>query len=62
MSWFWCLNHKTVEEGFGCGTTSRLGPYATQAEAATALERVRKRKQEEDALEEERDSWGTKRK
>ena len=49
MTWFWCLDHKRVEKDAGCGSTSRIGPYATQAEAATALERTRKREEEQEA-------------
>ena len=52
MAWFWCLDHKRVEQDIGCGSTTRIGPYATPAEAETALERVRKRKDEQ----EERDT------
>lgn len=43
MSWFWCLDHKSVEQDFGCGSTTRIGPYATQAEAASAVARTRLR-------------------
>ena len=60
MSFFWCLDHKAVEEGFGCGSTSRLGPYDTQAEAATAMSRVRKRGAEQDAKDKAREDWGKK--
>lgn len=48
-SYFWCLDHKSVEEGFGCGSTTRIGPYSSAAEAAAALERTRRRKAEQDA-------------
>ena len=34
MSYWWCLDHKTVEQGLGCGSTTRLGPYDTQQQAA----------------------------
>lgn len=56
MPWSWCLEHKAVEEGAGCGNSSRIGPYATFGEAATALERIRKREKEQQArdAEEER--------
>lgn len=57
MNWFWCLDHKCVEKDFGCGSTSRIGPYATQAEAEAALERTRKREgeqKERDASEEKK--------
>lgn len=49
MNWFWCLEHKEVEEGAGCRSTSRLGPYATKEEAAGAIERTRQRTAEQDA-------------
>jgi hypothetical protein len=43
------LDHKGVEEGAGCGSTSRIGPYITKDEAATALKRVRAREAEQEA-------------
>lgn len=48
-NYYWCLEHNKVEESVGCGSTTRIGPYATAAEAATALERTRQRKAEQDA-------------
>ena len=48
MSFYWCLEHKCVEESIGCGSTTRIGPYATQAEAATALDRTRQREAEQE--------------
>lgn len=61
MSYWWCLSHKQVEEGLGCGSTSRIGPYDTKEQAASALERVKKREEEqvEKDNEEER-KWGKK--
>ena len=53
MSWWWCLDHKTVEEGLGCGSTSRVGPYDTQERAATALERIGQRETEQQAKDKE---------
>lgn len=47
MSYWWCLEHKRVEESLGCGSTSRLGPYDSQQQAASALERVGKREAEQ---------------
>ncbi|MBS42243.1 MAG: hypothetical protein CMH83_03505 [Nocardioides sp.] len=44
--WF-CLKHHRVEGRDGCPNKDRLGPYATQAEAARALESV----------EENNDAW-----
>lgn len=47
MRFFWCLEHKQIEEDFGCGSTSRIGPYETEAEAVTALSRTRQREAEQ---------------
>jgi hypothetical protein len=41
--WWYCLRHKTVEQGDGCGNTDRLGPYATPEEASRALEKAAER-------------------
>jgi hypothetical protein len=49
MSFWWCLDHKRVEEGLGCGSTTRIGPYETQERAATALDRTRQRAAEQEA-------------
>lgn len=49
MNFFWCLEHKCVEQEFGCGSTSRIGPYDTEAEAASALSRTRQRGAEQEA-------------
>ncbi|WP_134767602.1 hypothetical protein [Nocardioides sp. 1609] len=36
---FWyCLKHSTVEGRDGCPNKDRLGPYASEAEAARAIE------------------------
>jgi len=43
MSYFFCLKHHTVEGEDGCRASDRLGPYATEAEAARALEKVEER-------------------
>jgi len=45
--WF-CLKHHTVEGEEGCRNADRLGPYATEAEAARALEKVEERNEEWD--------------
>lgn len=47
MAWWWCLEHKQVEEGLGCGSTTRVGPYDSPDRAATALERIGKRETEQ---------------
>ena len=43
QQWFYCLKHKTAEQGIICGSKNRLGPYATEAEASRALEIARER-------------------
>jgi hypothetical protein len=44
--WFYCLRHRTVEEGLHCPAKDRLGPYATRAEAEHAVETARQRDEE----------------
>jgi hypothetical protein len=44
--WFFCLKHKRVEHGPGCPDRDRMGPYATEGEAANALERARGRNEQ----------------
>jgi hypothetical protein len=46
-SWWYCLDHSAVEPYYGCRSAARLGPYATEAEAANAL----------DLAAERNDSW-----
>ena len=41
--WWFNLSTHAVEQGPGSGNHDRLGPYATEAEAAAALERARAR-------------------
>ncbi len=43
MSWYYCLVHQKVEPENGCANAERLGPFATEAEAADALELARDR-------------------
>jgi hypothetical protein len=52
MQWWFCLIHKTVEEGVGCANASRLGPYETRELAETAIERISKRQEDLDSEEE----------
>lgn len=47
MSYWWCLEHKETEEGLGCGSTTRLGPYPTREQAALALRRINAREAEQ---------------
>lgn len=44
--WYWCLVHKAVEHGPGCPNRQRLGPYATEFEAAHAIEHAAERNEE----------------
>ena len=43
MNWYFCLVHQRVEPEVGCPNAERLGPYATEAEAALALETAKDR-------------------
>lgn len=47
-TWWWCIDHKTVEGVDGCGPSHRLGPYDTREEAEHALEKVAQRNAEWD--------------
>ncbi len=47
MTWWWCLDHKRVEQNGGCGSTTRVGPYDTEQQAASAMDRVRERSAKE---------------
>jgi len=61
MAWWWCLEHKQVEEQLGCGSTTRLGPYDSAQQAATALERIHQREEEQVAKDQEIErKWGKK--
>lgn len=44
--WFYCLEHRTVEEGPQCRAADRLGPYGTREEARHAMETARERNEE----------------
>jgi hypothetical protein len=46
--WYWCLKHQAVEPYEGCRSEERLGPYETQAEAASALQKVAERNKQFD--------------
>jgi hypothetical protein len=41
--YWYCLKHHAVEPPEGCSYADRLGPYATEEEAAHALEKVEER-------------------
>lgn len=47
--YWWSLTHHRVEQGPGSPNAERLGPYATYEEAASAIERARRRTEEWDA-------------
>ncbi|HET6729665.1 MAG TPA: SPOR domain-containing protein [Jiangellaceae bacterium] len=56
-AWYWCLDHQRVEPEQGCPNHRRLGPYATQEEAAGAIELARARTEEWDAQDRAEDDW-----
>ncbi|MEX0170937.1 hypothetical protein [Streptomyces sp. LMG1-1-1.1] len=41
--WYYCLEHKKVEEGPECPAKNRFGPYTSREEASHALETARER-------------------
>ncbi len=41
--WYYCLEHKKVEEGPDCPGKDRFGPYASRQEAEHAMESARER-------------------
>lgn len=61
MSWWWCLTHGRVEgsgtDDEGCANMDRLGPYASQEQAAGALDRAKARTAEQDARDAAEDDW-----
>jgi hypothetical protein len=46
--WF-CLDHHTVEAFHGCGSQNRIGPFATESEAARALQTIAERERRYEA-------------
>ncbi|MBW1596512.1 hypothetical protein [Streptomyces sp. JJ38] len=44
--WYYCLKHRTVEEGPQCGALDRFGPYPSREAAAHAMETARERNEE----------------
>ncbi|MEV0615835.1 hypothetical protein AB0I81_21155 [Nonomuraea sp. NPDC050404] len=38
--WWFCLKHMRVEPDKGCPNKDRMGPYASEQEAAGALQRA----------------------
>jgi len=53
MAYWWCLLHQQVEGEQGCGHKDRLGPYATSAAAAHALDKARERNEDWDRQDDE---------
>ena len=51
VDWWYCLRHMRVEEGPGCPHSERMGPYATQDEAAHAMDLAKKRNEEWDSAD-----------
>ncbi|MEU6082959.1 hypothetical protein [Streptomyces sp. NPDC047108] len=41
--WFYCLEHRKVEEGPECPAKDRMGPYSTRSEAEHAMETAAER-------------------
>ena len=41
--WYYCLEHKKVEEGPECPAKDRFGPYASRQEAEHAMQTARER-------------------
>lgn len=41
--WYYCLEHRVVEEGPQCRAADRMGPYGTRDEASHAMETARER-------------------
>jgi hypothetical protein len=61
MSYWWCLEHKATEQGLGCGSTTRLGPYDTAERAASALKRINAREADQVAKDQDIEKkWGKK--
>lgn len=46
---YYCLDHKSVEEREGCKGMDRLGPYPSRDEAARAMEKVAERNEQWDS-------------
>lgn len=44
--WYYCLEHRKVEEGPECPGKDRMGPYASPTEAERAMELARDRNAE----------------
>lgn len=61
MGYWWCIDHKQVEEGLGCGSTTRVGPYDTPDKAAGVIARTKERESEQEAKDKAIEKkWGKK--
>lgn len=47
-TWYYCLDHKTVEGKDGCRSMNRFGPYPTREEAQQAMQKVAERNEQWD--------------
>jgi hypothetical protein len=56
MAYWWCLDHRRVEEEDGCAHAKRLGPFETPEEASHAIEHAAQRSKDWDEQEKEWDS------
>jgi hypothetical protein len=53
MAYFWCTDHKAVEDASGCRAEVRLGPYPTREAAEHAVESLHERNERLDAEDRE---------
>ncbi|GAA4043869.1 hypothetical protein [Nonomuraea soli] len=51
--WWFCLKHQRVEPEQGCPNKDRMGPYASEQEAAGALQRAKERNEAYDGRDDE---------
>ncbi|MBY8886317.1 hypothetical protein K7472_15795 [Streptomyces sp. PTM05] len=47
--WYYCLKHRTAEEGMVCAGRNRMGPYTSRQAAEHAMETAEERNEEWDA-------------
>ena len=58
MAYWWCLDHKAVEDDDGCRAEVRLGPYPDSEAASRALQSVQERNDKLDAEDRDWDEGG----
>ncbi|MFI6477724.1 hypothetical protein ACIBH1_07335 [Nonomuraea sp. NPDC050663] len=51
--WWFCLKHQRVEPEQGCPNKDRMGPYASEQEAAGALQRAKERNEAYDGRDDD---------